>query len=83
MAKYLGFLVLALGGDTDGANVRLKFFVGSLIRERILAGGSGVVAILDVDCATHVLMRLVVCSFGLVQLIPSLHATAFTSNQSK
>ncbi len=76
LSEKLGCVVLVLGGDLDGSNVRAKHYVVSLVQE-INKKGAGQILILDVSCAVHVMHRIIETAFETQFLIPKLHATAY------
>ena len=86
MAKEVQLLVLSLGGDLAAANVRMKHFVGMLVKEfnAARAGeGVGQILLIDICCGNHVLHRVAEATFKREKLINKLHATAFVCNQTK
>jgi hypothetical protein len=89
LAEHVPLVVLSLGGDLDGANVRCKHHYAKMAgehNEAVRSGrkaSSGYVAIADVVCLGHILHRTVEVCFRVSDLIGKLHATAFTCNDPK
>jgi hypothetical protein len=88
MTKDIDLVVLSLGGDLDGSNLRVKLKYLEMAREHNadvtaekVEGGR--IAILSVDCNGHIIHVGIEHAFRTAMLIPRLHATSFLCTQTK
>ena len=81
ICKRVPLVSLALVGDQCGANGRAKHHVAhclAVFNQESLSRGEGVVLLVDVNCCGHVIHGIVTKVFALKELMPRMHAIAFS-----
>ena len=81
LCRTAKFVVLQLEGDLAPSNVRVKHWYGDEFRQHNeLAQDSdlGLLILLDSPCVAHIIHRAMEVTFTQKELIPNLHAVAFT-----
>ena len=81
LCKRVPLVSLALVGDQCGANGRMKHHAAHILavhNNESLRKGEGVVLLIDVNCCGHVTHGIVSKVFALKELMPRMHAIAFS-----
>jgi hypothetical protein len=81
--RTIRFVVVSLNGDLCGSNSRLKMAVADFAAEhncQAVTCDEGVILIVDVACAAHIVHRIVELTFKLKGLIGNLYATAYCAS---
>ena len=73
------WVVLALIADNASSNVRLKMHtLYKIIQHNLTSGHRGKVLLIDIICNGHTMMRMIIKTFSLSQLIPRCYSLNFT-----